>query len=88
MSGRHAPHLQRRNGIFYLRVRVPDELKLRIGMLEVRRSLKTYAPARARLLAAIYVPRVMEAFEMLRANEFTRDDARAFVLACFNDLCR
>jgi integrase len=88
MSGTHAPHLQRRSGIFYLRVRVPDDLKLRVGMLEVRRSLQTYAPTKARLLAAIYAPRVMEVFRMLRANDFTRDDARAFVLTCFQDLRR
>ena len=86
VSGTHAPHLQRRSGIFYLRVRVPFDLKLRVGMLEVRRSLQTYSPARARLLAAIYAPRVMEAFRMVRAREFTRDDAKAFVLACFHDL--
>lgn len=85
MSGSHVPHLQRRNGIYHLRVRVPDDLKLRVGMLEVTRSLRTYRPSRARLLAAIYVPQLMEAFRMLRASEFSRDDARAFVLACFND---
>lgn len=86
MSGTHAPHLQRRNGIFHLRVRVPDDLKLRVGKLEVRRSFQTYAPARARLLAAIYVPRVMEAFRMIRTQDFTRSDAKALVLSCFDDL--
>lgn len=29
MSGGHVPHLQRRNGVYHLRVRVPDDLKLR-----------------------------------------------------------
>src|SRR4051812_8948208 len=86
MSGCHVPHLQCRNGIYHLRVRVPDDLKLRVGMLEVTRSLRTYQPSRARLLAAIYVPQLMEAFAMVRANEFSRDDARALVVSCFNDL--
>ena len=86
VSGSHVPHLQRRNGIYHLRLRVPDELRLRVGMLEVTRSLRTSVPTRARLLAAIFGPRVMEAFGMIKSGEFSRDDARQLVCSCFDEL--
>lgn len=86
LSGTHAPHLQRRNGIFHLRLRVPEELRLRIGLCEVKRSLRTYSDSKARLLAAIYVPRVRGAFEMLRAKEFSREHAHQIVREVFYDL--
>lgn len=79
MSGSHVPHLQRRNGIYHLRVRVPNELRLRVGMLEVTRSLKTPVLQKARLFAAIFGPRVMEAFAMIKSGDFSRDDARQLV---------
>ena len=86
VSGSHVPHLQRRDGIYHLRVRVPDGLRLRVGMLEVTRSLRTSVPTRARLLAAIYGPRVMEAFGVIKSGEFSKDDARQLVRSCFDDL--
>lgn len=60
-------HLHRRNGIFHLRVRVPDVVRLKLGMCEIHKSLKTYDRARARLLAAALVPRVQEVFQMAAA---------------------
>lgn len=88
LSGRYAPHLQRRNGIFHLRVRVPDELRLRIGLREVRRTLRTHSPTRASFLASIYVPRVREVFEMLRTKDFTKEHALVMLRSRFADLRR
>jgi len=87
LSRTHAPHLQRRNGIYHLRLRVPDELRLRVGMLEITRSLQTYSFERARLLAAIYLPRVRRALEMMKCEEFSRDAAQKLVRGVFDDLC-
>jgi len=50
-SGSRVPHLQRRHGTFHLRVRVPDDLRLRVGLREVRRSLHVHTFAEARPLA-------------------------------------
>lgn len=86
LSGSHAPHLQRRNGIFHLRVRVPDDLRRRIGLREIKRSLLTYSSTKARLLVAIYVPRLRRTFEMVRADEFSREDAQSLVRKSFGDL--
>jgi hypothetical protein len=83
LSGGHGPHLQRRNGIYHLRLRVPDELRLRVGLREIRRSLQTYSDSKARLLAAIYVPRVRSAIEMLKAGEFSRENAQRLIRGCF-----
>lgn len=86
VSGSQVPHLQRRNGIFHLRLRVPGELRLRMTVGEVRRSLRTYSITQARLLAAIYIPRVKKVFEMINSEEFSRQDSTALVRACFDDL--
>jgi integrase len=86
MSGNRAPHLQRRNGIYHLRVRVPDDVRLRLGRSEVRRSLGTYAHGKARSLAARYAARVMEAFVMIKQQDFTAERARSLVQNCFWDL--
>lgn len=51
LSGSRTPHLQRRQGTYHLRVRVPDELRLRVGLLEVRRSLRVHTLSEARPLA-------------------------------------
>ena len=67
-------------------MRVPDALRVRVG-LEVRQSLKTYSTDRARLLAAIYVPRLRTAFQMVDEKNFSRQQAKALVLSCFHDLC-
>jgi hypothetical protein len=89
MSGIRAPHLKRRNGIFYLRVRVPDRLRDRIGRQEVCKSLQTYSPRLARSLAASVSAKVMETFAMI--DEFTNvtpDQARELIQACFADIRR
>jgi hypothetical protein len=50
VSGSRVPHLQRRQGTYHLRVRVPDDLRLRIGLHEVRRSLRVHTLTEARPL--------------------------------------
>ena len=85
-GGSHVPHLQRRHGTFHLRVRVPDDLRLRIGLREVRRSLRVHTFAEARPLALRYAARVMEVFDMLRTHELARAEVQALVQACFADL--
>ena len=86
MSGSNGPHLQRRNGIFHLRVMVPTDIRLLIGLTEVRRSLRTCAPLRARSLAARYAERLFGVFAMLKKTDFTRETAIALVQGCFADL--
>ena len=88
MSGVRSPHLQRRNGIYHLRVRVPDDVRSLLGRSEVRRSLGTYVYGRARRSAAIYAARVLETFVMIRQTEMTKADAAELVSACFHDLVR
>lgn len=89
MSGSRAPHLKRRNGIYHLRVRVPDRLRDRVGRQEISKSLQTYSPALARRLAASVSAKVMETFAML--DEFTNispDQARELIQACFAQIRR
>jgi hypothetical protein len=88
MSGRRSPFLQRRSGVYHLRVRVPDQLRLRVGLLEVRRSLRVHSSDTARLLAAIYVARVKEVFEMVKASELSKAAARELLRTCFEDLAQ
>ncbi len=88
MSGSRVPHLQRRHGTYHLRVRVPDDLRLRVGLREIRRSLRVHTFAQARPLALNYAARVMEVFEMARSQPLNRDDIRSLVQACFADMSR
>jgi len=87
MSGTHAPHLQRRNGIYHLRMRVPDRLRPRVERMEVNRSLKTYSSVIARRLAAEVSAQVQETFEVIDKNsEISPTEARNLLQACFQDL--
>jgi integrase len=88
MSGSRVPHLQRRHGTYHLRVRVPDDLRLRVGLREIRRSLRVHTFAQARPLALTYAARVMEVFEMARTQPIAREDIRSLVQACFADISR
>ena len=78
-GGSHVPHLQRRHGTFYLRVRVPDVLRVRIGLREVRRSLRVHTFAKARMLAPRLAAQVMEVFVLAQARELSRDEVLALV---------
>ena len=83
MSGVRAPHLQRRDGIYHLRIRVPDAIRPQVGKTELVRSLRTYSLRKARPLAALLTALVMEAFEMIKLNEMTTHDALRLVQDCF-----
>jgi len=86
MTGIHGPHLRRRNGIFHLRMRVPDALQLRVGTVEIWRSLKTYSPTKARLLAAKYSVGLTEVFEAMKQEKLTVPQCRAMVADVFREL--
>lgn len=83
MSGGRSPHLQRRNGVYHLRIRVPDALRPQVGKTELVRSLRTYSLLKARPLAALLTALVMETFEMIKLTEMTTHDARKLVQNCF-----
>ena len=83
MTGGYGPHLQRRNGIFHFRMRVPEALKLRVGLVEVRRSLRTHTPSKARLLAARCALRMTETLEVIKSTQLTREEARHLVRQAF-----
>lgn len=85
-SGSRVPHLQRRHGTYHLRVRVPDDLRVRIGLSEVRRSLHVHTFAAARPLALKYAARVMEVFEMAKATDLTKERIRSLIQDRFEDL--
>lgn len=85
-SGSRVPHLQQRQGTYHLRVRVPDDLRVRIGLREVRRSLLVHTFAEARPLALKYAARVMEVFEMAKSAELTKDKIRGLILNRFAEL--
>ena len=86
MTGVRPQHLQRRAGTYYLRVRVPPDLKALVGMCEVRRTLGVHTLSKARPLALKFASRVLETFAMLQNQEFSKDEARRLVIACFREL--
>lgn len=67
-------------------MRVPDAVRLKLGMCEVHRSLKTYSQARARLLAAVLVPHVQEVFRMAKANTMSRLQLTSLLRSYFDEL--
>ena len=83
MSGSRSLHLQRRNGIFHLRLRVPDAIRLRVERTEIVRSLKTYSVHHARLRAALTAAKLTKVFKMIAVNEFNANDARSLINECF-----
>lgn len=87
-SGTRVPHLQRRQGTYHLRMRVPDDLRSRMGLREVRRSLHVHTFSQARPLALKYAARMLEVFEMVRATELPKDRITAMIVDRFRDLER
>ena len=79
MSGVRAPHLQRRDGIYHLRIRVPDAIRPQVGKTELVRSLRTCSLRKARPLAALLTALVMEAFEMIKTKDMTPYEVRTLV---------
>lgn len=88
MSGARPRYLQRRQGTYHLRVRVPDDLRARVGMLEVKRSLGVHDISSARRLSLACAARLMETFEMLRTNTLDTQTIRSLVRTCFTDLAK
>src|SRR5258708_19106117 len=88
MSGARPTHLQRSGGTYHLPVRVPDDIRAQIGVLEVVRSLRVHTFPRARLLALKYAARLMEVFVVVRESRLSKGQARGLVTACFGDLAR
>ena len=86
MSGARPQHLQLRHGTYHLRVRVPDDLRARVGLSEVRRSLNAHTLSTARPLALKYAARLMEVFQMLRESDISKEHARRWVAKCFADM--
>lgn len=70
-------------------MRVPDRLRERVAKVEVRRSLHTYSPSRARDLAATVSAKLREAFMMIDENtNLTPQEIRKLLQACFADIKR
>ena len=88
VSGVRVRHLERRCGIYGLRVRVPDDIRPLVGMVEVRRSLRTSDLYRARAQSSLQAARLFEVFEMVRSNQdqFNRDEVQAIIAASFYEV--
>ncbi|MBU0792130.1 MAG: site-specific integrase, partial [Gammaproteobacteria bacterium] len=67
-------------------MRIPDVVRRKLGICEVHRSLKTYDRAKARLLAAVLVPRLQEIFRMATATTMDREQLTALLQSHFHDL--
>lgn len=90
MSGARSRHLERRCGIYGVRVRVPDDIRTLIGLVEVRRSLRTSDLLRARAQSALIAVRLFEVFEMVRQHSdcVTWEDVEAFIGHIFDQVLR
>lgn len=85
-SGLRHPYLESRNGIWTLRVRVPPDVQLRVGLREFRRSLRTDSSRKAQQLAAHHVARLQELFEVARKQELGDDQIKLFARRTFAEL--
>lgn len=90
MSGIRSRHLERRCGIFGVRVRVPDDIRPLVGLVEVRRSLRTSDPLTARAQSALIAVRLFEVFEMGRqqSNQVTQEYVRQLIGEIFLEMGR
>ncbi|GAC1340959.1 MAG: tyrosine-type recombinase/integrase [Acetobacteraceae bacterium] len=61
-------HVQRRGGIYHLRVRIPGDLRARLDRREVRKSLQTRCPLEAKAKAAVAYARVQHALAEIRLS--------------------
>jgi hypothetical protein len=84
MTAWSAPFLMRRGAIYYLRVRVPDDLVDLVGVREVRRSLGPMRFHEARQIAARTGSQLKGRFEMMRAaDNLTKSEVRNLIRDCF-----
>lgn len=86
MSGGRPTFLQRRGHAFYVRVRVPDELREAVGARELHRALGTDSPSAAASLALIYAARAMEVFDVAKRDGLSKEQVRVLVTQAFSDL--
>jgi integrase len=73
-------HLRCRNGIYYVRVRVPQDLKHLIPRHELNQSLKTSDKTIAKLLAKDYLFQMNRRFVLLRSGFLDDDQKQEMVL--------
>jgi len=83
MSGSRPQHLLRRNGTYYLRVRVPTDLQALVGLSEVRRTLGVHVLSKAKPIALKLASRVLETFVVLQQKTYSKNEARLLVQSCF-----
>lgn len=69
-------------------MRVPDDLRSRVGMSEVTRSLRTGSFSKAHRLVTRYAARLKETFEVLTNENYTKERARSLIQHCFADLAK
>ena len=86
MTGSRPQHLLRRNGTYYLRVRVPTDLQALVGLSEVRRTLAVHVLSKAKPIALKLASRVLETFDVLHQKSYSKDEARRLVQGCFEGL--
>lgn len=79
-------HPIKRNGIFWLRKKVPDDLRPLLGKTEVKKSLKTRDPAEAKIRFARAIAEIEESWSRLRAGLVTLTNREAYALA--GEICR
>lgn len=80
------PHLECRQGIWTLRVRVPEDVRLRVGLSEVRRSLKTRSFEQAQQLAARHVSRLKDLFDLAHDTTLSGAEIQALAQNYFKNL--
>jgi len=76
------PHVFRRNGLFYIRILVPQALRALVGKSELRYSLRTGYRAEACTRSGYVAARIKTLFRNLREHgmaEMTKADIRALV---------
>lgn len=84
---RRASHMMRREGVYWLRIRTPAHLRLRLGRGELRRSLGTTRPDLASLRASIALAWVRElCFHIPTMPTLTPDNINALIVQFFRQL--
>ncbi len=87
MPGSRTPHLWRRGGVFYFRRVVPLPLQSRIGRSEIKPSLQTREPARARLRCRALSNRFDAVIEILGGKaEVSQDRIETLLKEFLSDL--
>ena len=87
MNGPRASHLLRRGAVYSVRLRIPADLKRKIGMAEFARSLHTTAPAEARTRCLSAIAWFRSTIAWLQLMPFSaRSDLDQAASACFSKL--